>query len=60
MSCLIREDIVAHLPIEKHERQVIEANRKMIELGIVRCDYRHAPDGMRLFTAAVHRMDARS
>ena len=38
MSCLIRSDIIVHLPIEDHERRVIEANRKMADLGIVRVD----------------------
>ena len=60
MATLIRSDLVVHLPIEQYEAQVIAANRRLAELGILRCDYRKAPDGMRRFIAAVHRMESQA
>lgn len=38
MATLIRTDVTVHLPIEAHERAIIEANRRMAELGIKRVD----------------------
>jgi hypothetical protein len=38
MATLIRTDLVVHLSVEAYKQQVIEANRRMAELGLKRVD----------------------
>lgn len=57
MATIIAADAVVHQPITDYERQVIEANRRMAEIGVVRCDYQHAPDGLRAFREAVKKLE---
>jgi hypothetical protein len=45
MATLIRTDVVVHLPVAEYERMVIEANRRMAELCIVRIDRRPVTRG---------------
>ena len=38
MATLLRADVTVHLPVDAYERAVIEANRRMAELGLKRVD----------------------
>ena len=38
MSALTRSEVCVHHPIDAYEKAVIEANRKMAELGLKRVD----------------------
>ncbi len=60
MATRIAADVVIHQPIGEYERKVIEANRRLAEDRVVRCDYRHLPDGMQRFLKAIHRMESKS
>lgn len=66
MAIIIAADIVGfkpnvmfHNPITVYERQVIEANRRMAEEGIVRVDYQNHDDGEQRTRAAAKNLEER-
>ena len=59
MATIIATDVCVHLPIGEYERAVIAANRRLAELGYVRREYKHLPDGMRRTWDAVDALEQR-
>ena len=55
MATRIALDVCIHVPVTDHERQIIEANRRMAELGCTRIDYRYLPNGLQRFLRWIER-----